>query len=282
MESENSPQYRSDSPSLGNKSQLESRKVQNKSLEDFEEITNVPSPIDVTAQFLQFETMGRNKYNVDPLYNATDIKSSEDSMSTPNSMSQTLVQSSDTDLFGSTSSEILNPTESSLDEPLELIHRGNNLLQYDSSETKHNFDESLKEQTSDSFLSEENKLIELSPTEDISSGSDDISFIPKKGDNSPMFHTDTDKELSTPLKESLLNDGSDKPITTSMPVHLINTLSSDSDEKGFQGDGFHIKHNADDDTSDNDDFIPEPIPKDYPEIGMVEAAEFLSAIGISK
>lgn len=48
-----------------------------------------------------------------------------------------------------------------------------------------------------------------------------------------------------------------------------------------QGDGLHVKDDVEVEASDNES-APDPLPRDYPEIGAFEAKAFLSAVGLGK
>ena len=112
--------------------------------------------------------------------------------------------------------------------------------------------------------------------------SENVSLLPKTDQVSSMYSADFDDNFG---KNSSLDkkSHSEKGMDINSSAKDINKSDSfrEHEYSHALGDGLHVKKVYEDDISDSDE-VPEPIPKDYPEIGVIEGKQFLSAIGLGE
>lgn len=304
MERENSPDEKRESPSQDTIFHLKPSKRDIESLEDFEDITkDFSSMKDITTQFLQNESDGRKKQsyeslsrsddhfdlnqkvNLDPSSNLTqNFKDSESNEGEKRYKDSDL----STESLTSEVKESLENLKPHLDNPFhDFMHfeqtdsRNNKIKNNDAKDLE--VEENL-ENLDNEIVLDDNKLVDVPSTDEVSSGSDDLSFIPKMGESSPLLHSGLDVDVTNkPVSECKSNDGTDMFFSSPPPKYISEpVLIRERESEIVQGDGFHVKESDDGDISESEEFIPEPIPKDYPEIGAIEGKQFLEAMGLGK
>lgn len=150
-------------------------------------------------------------------------------------------------------------------------------------------------------------------SEDVSTGSDDI--LHKPGGDASTKVPDINNEMieSFPKSDNLIFDNEPEsretpefkyepepepepipepepePVIPPLPVKSVPELITPEPvikvpiprQVPPQGDGLQVKDDVEVEASDNES-APDPLPRDYPEIGAFEAKVFLSAIGLGK
>lgn len=146
-------------------------------------------------------------------------------------------------------------------------------------------------------------------SEDVSTGSDDILFKPGGLASTKVPDIDNEKIESIPKSDNLIFDNEPEsrktpefkyepepepkpepePVIPPLPVKTVPELITPEPvvqepilrHVPPQGDGLQVKDDVEVEASDNES-APDPLPRDYPEIGAFEAKAFLSAIGLGK
>ncbi|KAL0266510.1 UNVERIFIED_CONTAM: hypothetical protein PYX00_009024 [Menopon gallinae] len=249
-------------------------KLDLESVDDFEHIMKEVSPSkEATAQFLQHETtyatnQNRDKarYDIDEVSKSSEVTDEDDSQSAKPTVT-----------WQDNPPEFNAPAQASTD--LILAETPNQGLG-DGDDSENASSKNFKQYDRDNDK-EEDKLpsFHVESQKDTNLTKPDTTYEQMKGGD---FNFNDNSDIVMLDSSSTKNN---TPAVTSYSLPGIMRNENESEivsEKTPQGDGLHLKQVAGSDVSDNEEHIPEPLPKDYPEIGVLEPNVFLSAIGIER
>ncbi|KAK6636520.1 hypothetical protein RUM43_010182 [Polyplax serrata] len=279
---------------------LKPSKRETESMEDFVDLTkDISSVKDITTQFLQSETNERNQnqsYDSLMSFGENDVKL--------NDREQVFF-----DLTSNATDSIVDSNEltSALDafsygdrDDVKAYFDGNSgkKIHQDEYNNFMNFEQDEGIYTTNSndsgepFIHNENmkgNLVtdisdytadDVHTHYDIPNAPQDLFFTKNKGENMPVSHQ-TDFENDNAQSWQVPESKSDKTKESALnPPASQLPKPREEETTRLHGEGINTRETDDGDMSDGDDIVPEPIPKDYPEIGAFTGKELLAAVGI--